>query len=184
MTLDDFLALPDQETALEYDDGLVTQKVAPQADHGKVAARFVVTFTQVGEDRELGMVFAETRFVTPGWAPVPDVSYYRKDRIRPRSEDRLGDFALPPDVAVEVVSPDQTVGELLRKCLRYADLGVAISLVVDADDESVFVIRPGEPMRALHGDDRIDLDDVLPGMELTVRGLFASIVPRWLRADS
>src|SRR6185295_5508976 len=87
MTLDEFLALPEEETSLEYDGGLVTQKVAPQADHGKVAARFVVTFTQAGEDRQLGLVFAETRFVTPGWSPVPDVSYYRKERVQPRSRD-------------------------------------------------------------------------------------------------
>jgi Uma2 family endonuclease len=184
MTLDEFLALPEEETALEFDDGLVTQKVAPQADHGKVAARFVVTFAQTGEDRQLGLVFAETRFVTPGWAPVPDVSYYRRERVQPRSRDRLGDFHIPPDIAVEIVSPDQTIRELLEKCLRFAEVGVAVSLVVDTDDRSIYVIRPGQPLRVLRGDDRIDLDDVLPGIELTVRTLFQSVVPDWLTGSS
>lgn len=93
---------------------------------------------------------------------------------------RLGDLGIPPDIAVEIVSPDQNVGELLKKCLQYAEIGVAISLVVDGDDETVYAIRPGQPLRVLRGDDRIDLDDVLPGFDLTVRALFDSIVPPWL----
>jgi hypothetical protein len=35
-------------------------------------------------------------------------------------------------------------------------------------------------VRVLQGDDRIDVDDVLPGLMLTVRGLFEAIVPRWV----
>jgi Uma2 family endonuclease len=90
---------------------------------------------------------------------------------------------LPPDIAVEIISPDQTLRAHLEKCLRYAEVGVAISLVVDPDDETVYAIRPGQPLRVLRGDDRIDLDDVLPGFDLTVRALFDSIVPDWLRGD-
>jgi Uma2 family endonuclease len=87
---------------------------------------------------------------------------------------------LPPDLAIEIISPDQPVRELLEKCLRYAEVGVAVSLVVDADDETVYAIRPNQPLRVLRGADRINLDDVLPGFELTVSGLFDSIVPDWL----
>src|SRR3954447_4069436 len=79
MTLDEFLALPeDSETALEFDHGVVTQKVAPQSDHGFLGKRLTVELTRAGEDRRLGVVFVERRLVTPdGWAPVPDLSYIR-----------------------------------------------------------------------------------------------------------
>lgn len=182
MTLDEFLALPeDSETALEYDHGVVTQKVAPQSDHGFLGKRLTVALVRAGEDCRLGVVFVERRLVTPdGWAPVPDVSYIRKERLRPESGLRFGRMDLPPDLAVEIISPDQTVREMLEKCLRYSEVGVAVSLVVDSDDETVYAIRPNQPMRILRGDDRIDLDDVLPGFELTVNGLFDSIVPDWL----
>jgi len=184
MTLDEFLALPEEETSLEYDDGVVTQKVAPQADHASLQYDIARLFDRLGEARRLGKVFTEKRFVTPGWAPVPDVSYVRKERIRPQSRRRFGKFDLPPDIAVEIVSPDQSVGELLKKCIRYAELGVAVSLVVDADDESVYAVRPGRTLQVLRGDDRIDLDDILPGIELTVQELFDSIVPDWLVDDA
>jgi Uma2 family endonuclease len=128
---------------------VVTQKVAPQSDHGFLGKRLTVALTRVGEDRRLGVVFVERRLVTPdGWAPAPDVSYIREERLRPESGRRFGRMDLPPDLAIEIISPDRTVRELLEKCLR--------------------------------GDDRIDLDDMLPGFDLTVGGLFDSIVPDWL----
>jgi Uma2 family endonuclease len=181
MTLEEFLVLPeDSETALEFADGVVTQKVAPQHDHGSLAKKLALTFTQSGDDRQLGITFVEARMVTPDWSPVPDVSYIRKERLKPESRRRFGRIEIPPDIAIEIVSPEQRVGDLLKKCLRYAEVGVPISLVVDDEDETIYMIRPGQPLRVLQGDDRIDLDDVLPGFDLTVRALFDSIVPEWL----
>jgi Uma2 family endonuclease len=192
MTLDEFLALPEEKPYLEWDNGVVVQKdvprdrressdfVPPQSDHGSLQVEVTIQLDRVCREGRFGKVFTETRMVTPGWAPVPDVSYIRRERIKPETRHRLGDLGIPPDLAVEIVSPDQTVRELLEKCLRYADVGVAVSLVVDSDDETVYAIRPGQPLRVLRGDDRIDLDDVLPGFDLTVRALFDSIVPAWL----
>jgi Uma2 family endonuclease len=185
MTLDEFLALPEEKPYLEYDNGVVLQKDAssdgaPQGDHGSIQVELIVRFDRAGRQRRLGKTFSETRFVTPGWAPIPDVSYYRRERIKPTSRRRIGDLHIPPDIAVEIVSPDQSVAELLRKCLRYAEVGVAVSLIVDPTDVSIFVIRPDQPLSVLRGDDPIDLDDVLPGLELTVNELFASVVDDWL----
>jgi Uma2 family endonuclease len=178
MTLDEFLKLPEQDGSLEYDDGTVTQKVAPQADHGRAQFKLAGVFERSGEDTGLGLVFTETRFVTPTWAPTPDISFYLHERIHPRSEEQIGDFHEPPDIAVEVSSPDQSLGELFQKCIRYADLGVRISLLVAVNDRSVFVFRPGEQTVALRGSERIDLHDVLPAFDLTVDGLFGLILPR------
>jgi Uma2 family endonuclease len=195
MTLDEFLALPEEKPYLEWDDGLVLQKdtpssgkdaadlVPPQADHGSREVEIAIQLDRVSRERQLGKVFTEMRFLTPGWAPVPDVSFIRKERLKPESRRRFGKIEIPPDIAVEIVSPEQRVGDLLKKCLRYADVGVAVSLVVDVDDETMYALRPGQPLRVLQGDDRIDLDDVLPGLDLTVRALFDSIVPDWLVAE-
>ena len=192
MTLEEFLALPEEKPYLEWENGVVVQKdmprgrkntselVPPQADHGSLQVEMAVKFDRVNRDRRLGKVFTETRFLTPGSAPVPDVSFVRKERFPPDTRRRFGRFDLPPDIAVEIVSPDQSVREQLEKSLRYAEIGVPISLVVDGDDETIYVIRPGQPLRVLRGGDRIDLDDVLPGFDLTVQALFDSIVPNWL----
>ncbi len=184
LTLEEFLKLPEEEPALEYLDGVITQKMSPQADHGWVQFWLAERFNQTARPGQLGRAFPETRFSTGQWAPVPDVSFYTRDRIRPVARRKLGDFREPPDIAVEIVSPDQSVSSLVRKCLRYLAVGVRVALLVDPDDESIFDFRPGQPMRVLRGEDRLDLDEILPGFELTARELFDSIVPDWLQDEA
>jgi hypothetical protein len=74
------------------------------------------------------------------------------------------------------------VTSLIRKCQdEYLAHGAQIALVVDPDDEAILAFRPGQPVRVLQGDHRIDVDDVLPGVTLTVRELFDRIMPRWVQ---
>jgi Uma2 family endonuclease len=64
---------------------------------------------------------------------------------------------------------------LIRRCFWYAANGVEVALLVDPDDESVLAFRQAPELRALRASDRIDLDDVLPGFELTVDVLLGSL---------
>jgi len=191
MTLEEFLALPEVKPYLEWDAGVLTQKdmpdgpvkgvvsqkMAPKADHGSIELEFGSLLRNAARPGRLGWAFSETRFVTPGWCPVPDVSYYRAERIHPQSRDSFGDFTEPPDIAVEIVSPSQSLSEQLKKCLRCAELGGAVSLVVDPSDRAIYVVRPAQPLQVLRDDDQIDLFDVLPGFTLTVRELFEASSP-------
>ena len=183
LTLEEFLALPEEEPALEFWDGVVRQKVSPQNQHGMLQLNLGKLLDSISGSAGLGQVFTETRFRCGGGSPVPDVSFYTRERIPllPNgwvSNERLG----PPDLAIEIVSPGQSVSLLIRKCLWYAEIGVRVTLLVVPDDKTVFAFRPGAPLRALGGNDRIDLDDVLPGFELTVAGLFDLLVPPWARS--
>lgn len=183
MTLDEFLKLPHVQPHLEYTDGVVSQKMSPRPTHGSLEFLLATMFGQIGSPRRLGMAFVETRFVTPGWAPVPDVSYYRRERIKWQGRRPPADFFESPDIAVEIVLPDQSVTELIKKCLRYVALGSEIVLLIDPDPETVLVFRAGQPLLLLQGDDRIDLDDVLPGFDLTVAAMFDALAPDWLDED-
>ena len=92
--------------------------------------------------RRLDVAFPETRFVTPTWAPVPDVVYYRRERIHWNGNRPPADFTEVPDIAVEIVSPTQSVTVLIKKCIRYVGLGTQIALLVDPDRLTVTVLRP------------------------------------------
>jgi len=191
MTLEEFLALPEEKPYLEWDAGVVTQKdmpddpllgvvsqkMAPKGDHGSIESEFSFIINVAVRPRRLGRVFTETRFATPGWCPVPDLAYYRAERIKPESRDSFGDFTEPPDIAVEIVSPSQSLSQQLGKCLRYADLGVVVSLVIDPRDRAIYAIRPGQPLQILRDDDPIDLSDVLPDFAPTVGELFDAASP-------
>jgi Uma2 family endonuclease len=95
--------------------------------------------------------------------------------VTQRYQEPVNRFSDPPDIAVEIVSPEQRVNTLVRRCLWYVANGVRIALLIDPDDESVIVFRPDVSPLALGGSDRIDLDEVLPGFELTVQQFFDSL---------
>ncbi|MBA2447513.1 MAG: Uma2 family endonuclease [Chloroflexi bacterium] len=87
----------------------------------------------------------------------------------------INDYARPRKLAIEIVSPGQSVAELLDKGRRYLAHGVPTVVVVEPNGESVVVLRAGGSIATLRGEDRIDLDAVLPGFELTVRALFDTL---------
>lgn len=128
------------------------------------------------QPQKLALAFPELRFTYAGRSYVPDVSLYRWDRI-PRDEagEVANDFFEPPDVAVEIVSPKQSVTALVRRCVWYAANGVAIALLVDPSDRSVLTFRLRRSPEALRGTDRIDLGDLLPDLAFTVQELFDSL---------
>ncbi len=122
----------------------------------------------------------ELRATFAGSSPVPDVAVYRWDRIPwgPGGEVP-DDFYEPPDIAIEILSPEQSRAQIADKCAWYVAHGVPLARLVDPDDLSVTAFRPGEPPAVLRGADAIDFAPALPGVRLTltVRRLFG-----WLQA--
>jgi Uma2 family endonuclease len=177
MTLDEFLELPEVEPALEYADGVVTQKVAPQGQHVTLQDDFTQRVNAHARPRKLARAYPELRATYAGLSRVPDVAVYLWHRIPRLPNGRVANrFTEPPDIAVEIVSPDQTATDLVSKCIWYVKNGVRIALIADPTRDIVLRFRPDALPDVLTGDDRIDLDEVLPGFELTVNQLFGSLV--------
>ncbi len=176
MTLEQFLKLPEEEPALEFDDGVVTQKVSPKGQHSILQAELVERLNRFARPLRLARAFPELRATFGGASRVPDVAVYRWDRIPVDARGRVvNDFREAPDIAVEIVSPEQSTNALVRRCLWYVGNGVRIALLVDPADESVLVFRPDQTPQARRGPDQLDLRDVVPDFELTVQELFDSL---------
>jgi Uma2 family endonuclease len=173
LTLDEFLKFPELEPPLEFEEGRVTQKVSPNLFHGKVQVRVGGLIDSFAEPKKLASAFTELRVTFGHRSYVPDVAVYRWERI-PRTPDGrpLMHPVTPPDIAIEILSPDQTAAALSRRCRWYVDHGVKICLFIDPERRTVRMYRPDATV-LLRGDDRIDLDDVLPGFAITVRELLA-----------
>ena len=177
MTLEQFLALPERKPALEYADGEVTRKVSPKAQHARLQFKLAETFDQFGEPCRLAMAFTEARATWSELSQVPDVSVYRWERIPRTQEGEIADDLWePPDIAVEVLSPGQSLRDQIAKCRRYVARGVPLALLVNPRRErSVRLFRDDGTEERLTGEDRIDFAPVLPGLVLTVREIFAAL---------
>lgn len=174
LTLQEFLALPEKKPALEFENGLVTRKPVPKGKHSRLQRVLLDLLEQAGVAP--GCAFPELRATFGGQSYVPDVAFYRWDRIpRDQGGQVADDFFEPPDLVVEILSPKQSVTALVRRCLWYVENGVAVALLVDPGDRSVLVFRPSQVPAALRGLLPIDLSDLLPGFDLTVQQLFDSL---------
>jgi Uma2 family endonuclease len=179
ITLEEFLAHPElvlAKPALEFEDGRVTQKVSPKAQHSGLQYELTDLFNRPFRRKKIARAFPELRVTFGGQSYVPDVSVLLWDRIPHTPEGRLlNDVLVPPDVTAEIVSPGQGTNALVRRCLEYVAHGVRVALLVDPTDESVILFRPGQSPQALRGSDAIELEDVLPGFKLTVARLFRAL---------
>lgn len=188
MSLEQFLQLPEEEPALEFIDGVIEQKVSPTGHHSALQTDFAEHLNQVGRQQKSARAFTELRTSFAGVSRVPDIAVYRWERIPFDEQGRLAnDFREPPDIAVEIVSPEHYRGSerssgdplgingLVRRCLWYVANGVRIALLVDPADESVLAFRPAQRTVAWHGQDRIDVSEVLPDLQLTAEQLFACL---------
>ncbi|MBI2911727.1 MAG: Uma2 family endonuclease [Chloroflexi bacterium] len=176
LALEEFLKLPEEEPALEFEEGLVSQKVSPKGKHGRLQLELGQRLEHAGHRGKVALAFTELRVTFGGRSYVPSVSVYRRERI-PVDEagEVANDFFEAPDIAVEIVSPEQSVNAQVRRCRWFVANGVRAALLVDPADHSVLLFRAGQPPQPLHDADVIEFGDLLPGFRLGVGELFDSL---------
>jgi Uma2 family endonuclease len=125
LTLDQFLQIPEQEPALEFDsDGTIHEKMSPNTEHGALQAllaRLLLNWIDVDPPRRKGYVYTELRTNVAGASKLPDVAFYRH---RPRESARNHALEVA-DLAIEILSPRDDLEEQRAKCHWYVDLGGA-----------------------------------------------------------
>jgi len=181
LTLDEFLLRPEEKPALEYARGVITQKMAPMGWHGKLQGVLYFRFEMHGYPQHLLSAYCETRVTWPGEgiSYVPDVIAYRIER---EPADPNGFIAnqvtVPPDVAVEIWSAGQVLGQQIDRCRWYVAHGVPVSLLVHPERRRVWTFRPGAETGPLVGADVIGLSDLSAGLSFTVDDVFAGLRSR------
>ncbi|MHC4850085.1 MAG: Uma2 family endonuclease, partial [Planctomycetota bacterium] len=78
-----------------------------------------------------------------------------------------------PDLAVEVLSPDDRPGYVREKVAEWLEAGTVAVWVVDPRKRAVTIHESGRRSSTLTGVDTLDGGELLPGLELTVDHIFA-----------
>lgn len=151
--------------------GTVRSKVSPKRFHSKIQRTLLRRLEDWGAARgEVGVEWAVVlKRQGQDWVPVPDLSYVAFERL----PENLGDTACPVpfDLAVEIISPEQSFGKLAEKATDYIVAGVQRVWMVDPRDRSITVFKANELPR-IYRDDRPLLDPLLPEWRLTPNQLF------------
>ncbi len=173
VTAEELEHMPDDDYRYELVRGRLIRMSPVGFLHGDIAGAILALLRYHAKERRLGTVGPEIGFVlarNPDTVRAPDVAFIRRERVPPR--DARGFVTGAPDLAVEVLSPDDRPSEIRDKISEYLSHGTSVVAIVDPDERTVIVHRRGATPLMLTMDDALDLDDVLPGFRCVVREIF------------
>jgi Uma2 family endonuclease len=178
MTLEEFLELPD-DYRLEYINGRIEGKVAPQKRHTEIQAEMRNCLNAFAAPRKLGRAYVELRCTFAGRSIIPGVVFLLKEHIEIDERGRpRDDTPWPPDLHVEVISPRQSLKKAREKLKHSTSNGCPLGWLIDPDPERIYNYRPGRRARRKPPDGVLEGKPVLPGFRLPVAEVF-----RWLELD-
>jgi Uma2 family endonuclease len=139
------ILLPETKPETEWVSGRPLQKVSPQRTHSRLQGALTMRLDRWAAGR--GEVGPEWRFrvAPPGEVRrplVPDVAYVSNRRLRTLSDEEVEIPPLAPDVAVEILSPDDRRADVDDKIGVYLRAGSSLVIVVDPQQTCRRAARP------------------------------------------
>lgn len=173
MTLEEFFNSPLSGDRYEFVNGEAILKVAPQRFHSLTQKALLLLLEVWSRGKgEVGIEWSVTlKRHGRDWAPVPDLLYISYERLTLNSGED-GPCPIPPDLAIEIISPGQSFGQLAEKASNYIAAGVLQVWLVDPKDRSITVFLPNSVPNTYRGD-RLLTTPLLPDLNLTPQQVFA-----------
>lgn len=175
LTAEDFWRLyAGKDTRYELVKGELIEMAPVAGRHGIVASRVDTALRLFLREHPLGEVMVEVGFCLecrPDTVRGPDVAFIRAERIPPEGMPE-GFFPGAPDLAIEVVSPNDTAVEVLAKVQDYLSHGTLAVWVLYPRVRSVMAYRADGSARLLTMGASLEDEELLPGFSLPLDELF------------
>ena len=169
MTLEEFLE-SDLE-GYEYIEGELIPRMPTSMEHGTISIQLSSRLFQHVHENQLGKVYpASTGFQVGERMLIPDVAFLSKARI---PDDANKASPIPPDLAVEVVSPTDASDRIEEKAFAYLAAGTQLVWVLRPRSKTVLVYRSETDIQLLTQNDILTGEDVVEGFSCPVAALFA-----------
>ena len=168
MTLAEFLE--NDVPGYEYAEGELIPMSPATRRHGKISAKVAWHLYAYIYENGLGEVYtAETIFQVGERVMKPDVAFVSTDRLDV-DEDKA--FPIPPDLAIEVVSPTDIHYRIVQKAFDYLAAGTRLVWVLDPVAKTVTVYRSKSDIELITHEATLTGEDVVPGFICPVENLF------------
>lgn len=140
LSLQDYLSLIDSDITYELVNGEAVPKMSPKRFHSRITGALYSILEKWNQGTgEVGIEWAVSLTKNgKDWCPVPDLLYI--------SYQRLGDIPLtddpcpiPPELVIEIISPDQSFSSLSEKAIDYLNAGVDRVWVVDSRAKQITI---------------------------------------------
>ena len=144
------------------------------ANHGLIVVNLTSLLDSFVKSHKLGRIMgAETGFIIrrdPDTVLAPDVAFIGAERL-PENLPQ-GYFDGPPDLAVEVLSPNDRASKVQAKIHDWLEAGCRGVWIVDSETKSVTIYKSNHDIAVLNAADMLTDDQLLPGFSATVSEIF------------
>jgi Uma2 family endonuclease len=176
MTVDELWKLPNDGMRRELVRGELHTMAPAGYEHGRIGTTLTLSLAEFVRKTKLGdVVMADTGFVLahdPDVVRAPDAAFVSQARLKQTGVPKQF-FPGPPDLAIEIVSPSDTLYEIDEKVDDYLTAGTRLVWVVNPRRRTVTVHRPGSQPVVLREADALTGEDVVPGFTCPVSQLFS-----------
>ncbi|MBV8172425.1 MAG: Uma2 family endonuclease [Candidatus Eremiobacteraeota bacterium] len=175
------ITVPQTKPATEWINGRALQKVSPQERHARAQGAIVSAMREWAHRTGAGRVGTEWEFrVTPPHEAtrplVPDVAFLSYDRLSYDDDSAAQIPYMAPDVAIEVLSPDDRRRDVAEKIRVYLAAGAKLVVLVDSERRTM-TSYDAEGFNGFEGDETFN-HPALPGFEVVVGKIFEKPQPR------
>ena len=168
MTIEEFL-----ESGLEgyeYIKGELIQMPPTSMEHGDISMNLSSLLHLYVRENQLGRVYTpDTGFQVGERFLIPDIAFISSDQL---PADPSKAFPVPPNFAVEIVSPSDTLHRIQEKVFAYLEAGTQLVWVIAPRAKTVTVYRSETEITTLTRNDTFSGEDVVEGFTCSVAELF------------
>ena len=176
-TFDDFLSLVREDQKADLLDGVIYMASPESTDDNELGGWLYRLMGEYADELDLGkMYYTRVAFRLGSLhGPEPDVAFVLAENLH---RIRRGYVDGPPDIAVEIVSPDSIDRDYVKKRERYEKAGVREYWIIDPEQRrTLFLLRRRGKFREVAPVDNIFESAVLQGFRLDVRWLWSARRP-------
>ncbi len=168
MTLEEFLE--NDIEGYEYVKGELVPMPPTSMEHGEISSNVSLHLSLHVFAHQLGRLYtAGTTFRIGDRVVKPDVAFVSTDRL---PENRRKGSPVPPDLAVEIVSPTDRHYDVTEKAFAYLKAGTRLVWVIEPVAKTVMVYRSETDFTLLTCEDTLTGEDVVEGFTCPVAQLF------------
>jgi len=170
LTIDDFERLPDA-LALNHElvDGKLVEVSGNTPIHNLLRDYLISLLRDYVKRNGLGEVISEQEYDFGGNAYGPDLSFFVNEKM-PLLEERRRVQRFVPDLAVEIVSQNDTFARLVQKADRYRKCGTQEAWILDVDSRRALLFSPDR--NEILNEDQQFAPALIPGFSIRIGDLF------------